>query len=124
MNRKGVTYDVGRVLGLNWRPDFDPKVVHRELEIIKDVSSVSTRTPDFCGRWPAAMAGSAPEELSATSPFIHLSLTPMEVNLTRQAHSQVGQVESRMLQYVSPSEQRHLLELLLHCAQGLGAENR
>ena len=56
--------------------------------------------------------------------IIHLTLTPMGVNLTRQAHSQVGQVESRMLQYVSPTEQRHLLELLLQCAQGLGAENR
>ncbi|MGA8302658.1 MAG: abortive infection protein [Thermoplasmata archaeon] len=37
MQRKGVCYDVGRVmLGRNWRPDFDPKVVHRELEIIKN----------------------------------------------------------------------------------------
>lgn len=36
MQRKGVCYDVGRVMmGRNWRPDFDPKVVHRELEIIK-----------------------------------------------------------------------------------------
>ena len=56
--------------------------------------------------------------------IIHLTLTPMGVTLTRQAHSQVGQVESRMLQYLSPTEQRHLLELLLHCAQGLGADNR
>jgi DNA-binding MarR family transcriptional regulator len=56
--------------------------------------------------------------------IIHLTLTPMGVNLTRQAHRQVGQVESRMLQYVSPTEQRHLLELLLQCAQGLGADNR
>jgi hypothetical protein len=37
MNRKGICYDVGRVLmGGNWRPKFDPKVVHRELEIIKN----------------------------------------------------------------------------------------
>lgn len=36
MQRKGVCYDVGRVMmGRYWRPDFDPKVVHRELEIIK-----------------------------------------------------------------------------------------
>ena len=56
--------------------------------------------------------------------IIHLTLTPMGVTLTRQAHSQVGQVESRMLQYLSPTEQRHLLELLLQCAQGLGADNR
>jgi hypothetical protein len=37
MRRKGVCYDVGRVmLGRNWRPDFDPKLVHRELEIIQN----------------------------------------------------------------------------------------
>jgi len=36
MNRKGVLYDVGRVMGVNWRPLFDPNVVHRELEIIKN----------------------------------------------------------------------------------------
>jgi len=33
---KGVTYDVGRVLGDNWRPLFEPEVVRRELTIIKD----------------------------------------------------------------------------------------
>jgi len=33
---KGVTYDVGRVLGENWRPVFEPEVVRRELTIIKD----------------------------------------------------------------------------------------
>lgn len=37
MNRKGVCYDVGRVLlGADWRPNFNPRVVHRELEIIKN----------------------------------------------------------------------------------------
>jgi len=37
LNRKGVCYDVGRVLnGGNWRPKFDPKQVQRELGIIKD----------------------------------------------------------------------------------------
>ena len=36
MNRKGVCYDVGRVLmGADWRPNFDPWLAHRELEIIK-----------------------------------------------------------------------------------------
>jgi len=35
MNRKGVCYDVGRVMGINWRPHFEIKIVHRELEIIK-----------------------------------------------------------------------------------------
>jgi hypothetical protein len=33
---RGVSYDVGRVLGGNWRPVFDPVVVRRELEIIKE----------------------------------------------------------------------------------------
>jgi hypothetical protein len=37
LNRKGVCYDVGRVmLGGDWRPNYDPQVVHRELEIIKN----------------------------------------------------------------------------------------
>ncbi len=37
MKRKGVCYDVGRaMLGGDWRPNYNPKVVHRELEIIKN----------------------------------------------------------------------------------------
>lgn len=37
MNRKGVCYDIGRVMmGGNWRPKYDPKIIHRELEIIKN----------------------------------------------------------------------------------------
>jgi hypothetical protein len=37
LNRKGVCYDVGRVLmDGNWRPKFDPEIVRRELGIIKD----------------------------------------------------------------------------------------
>ncbi len=36
MKRKGVCYDVGRVMGGNWRPIFNPAIVHRELEIIKN----------------------------------------------------------------------------------------
>jgi hypothetical protein len=35
VNRKGVSYDVGRVMGINWRPDFNPEAVRLELEIIK-----------------------------------------------------------------------------------------
>ena len=35
MKRKGVVYDVGCVSGVNWRPDYSPALVHRELEIIK-----------------------------------------------------------------------------------------
>jgi len=37
MKRKGISYDVGRVMGIiNFRPIFDPKIVHREFEIIKN----------------------------------------------------------------------------------------
>lgn len=36
MRLKGVSYDVGRHMGFNWRPHFDPAVIHRELEIIKN----------------------------------------------------------------------------------------
>jgi hypothetical protein len=37
MNRKGVCYDVGRVLmGMDWRPMFDVGEMHRELEIVKN----------------------------------------------------------------------------------------
>ncbi len=37
MSRRGVCYDVGRVLmGQNWRPVFDAHEMHRELQIIKD----------------------------------------------------------------------------------------
>ena len=35
MHRKGVTYDVGVVMGMNWRPAFDPHDVRRELAIIR-----------------------------------------------------------------------------------------
>ena len=35
MNRRGVSYDAGRVLGMNWRPVLDPQVARRELEIIR-----------------------------------------------------------------------------------------
>src|SRR5258707_11950864 len=36
MKWKGVCYDVGRVLYGNWRKDYDPKIVHRELEILQN----------------------------------------------------------------------------------------
>jgi hypothetical protein len=36
MRIKGVNYDVGTVMGVNWRPDYDPTVVQRELKIIKN----------------------------------------------------------------------------------------
>jgi len=36
MKRRGVCYDVGSVMLVNWRPDFEPRTVHRELQIIRD----------------------------------------------------------------------------------------
>jgi hypothetical protein len=35
MKRRGVCYDVGRVMEGNWRPTFDLKIIQRELEIIE-----------------------------------------------------------------------------------------
>jgi hypothetical protein len=36
VNRKGVNYDVGSVMGFNWRPSFKPEEVRRELQIINE----------------------------------------------------------------------------------------
>ena len=36
MNRKGVCYDVGSVMGFNWRPRFSGESARRELQIIRD----------------------------------------------------------------------------------------
>jgi hypothetical protein len=58
MNRKGVLYDVGCVSGVNWRPDYTPALVHRELEIIKTglhCTAVKIRGRDI-GRVMAAAA--------------------------------------------------------------------
>jgi hypothetical protein len=45
---KGVSYDAGRVMGINWRPDFDPDIVRRELEIIGD--DLHCNAVRICGR--------------------------------------------------------------------------
>ncbi len=48
MNRRGVCYDVGRVmLGNNWRPIFNVEVAHREIEIIKN--DLHCNTIRICG---------------------------------------------------------------------------
>ena len=36
IEHKGVNYDVGTVMGINWRPDYHPQTVRRELEIIRN----------------------------------------------------------------------------------------
>lgn len=48
MNRKGICYDVGREMYGNWRPDYDPKIIHRELEIIKN--DLHCNAVRICGR--------------------------------------------------------------------------
>ncbi|MGO8692828.1 MAG: hypothetical protein ACLQMF_04055 [Rectinemataceae bacterium] len=48
MRLRGISYDVGRVMGGNWRPDFDPLVVRRELAIIRD--ELHCNAVRICGR--------------------------------------------------------------------------
>jgi hypothetical protein len=66
MNRRGVTYDVGTVYsGFGWRissrPRLDPRVVRRELEIIKkDLNCNAVR---ICGRDPDRLIAAASDAL-------------------------------------------------------------
>jgi hypothetical protein len=49
MERKGISYIASReLLGEDWRPDFNPQVVHRELEIIKN--DLYCNTVRICGK--------------------------------------------------------------------------
>jgi len=49
MNRRGVCYDAGRVMwGQDWRPEFSPGEVRRELEIIK--SDLHCNAVRICGQ--------------------------------------------------------------------------
>ena len=48
MQRRGVNYDVGRVLGGDFRPDYDPEVVGRELAIIQ--RDLHCNAVKICGR--------------------------------------------------------------------------
>jgi hypothetical protein len=61
MRLKGVSYDVGRVLGMNWRPVFDPDVVHRELAIIK--TDLHCNAVRICGRGIARLVTAAEDAL-------------------------------------------------------------
>ena len=36
MRRKGINYDVGRVMPFNWRPDYKIEIIHKEIDIIKN----------------------------------------------------------------------------------------
>jgi hypothetical protein len=64
MNRKGVCYDVGRVIaGENQRPDFDERIVARELEIIReDLHCTAVR---ICGQDVDRVVAAAEMALSA-----------------------------------------------------------
>src|ERR1039458_9925024 len=62
VNRQGVSYDVGRVLGGNWRPVFDPQVVHRELEIIK--TDLHCNAVRICGLDIARLTTAAEDALA------------------------------------------------------------
>ncbi|MFB9833077.1 hypothetical protein [Actinoallomurus acaciae] len=55
-------YDVGRVLGMQWRPEFDPRVVHRELEIIK--TDLHCNAVRVCGRDIGRLMTTAEDALS------------------------------------------------------------
>ena len=57
VQRRGVSYDVGRVLGLNWRPDFDAAVVRRELQIIRD--DLRCNAVRICGKEIARLVTAA-----------------------------------------------------------------
>jgi hypothetical protein len=62
MKRKGVCYDVGRVmLGEDGRPTFDPHMVHRELEIIK--SDLHCNAVRICGQDIGRLAVAAEDAL-------------------------------------------------------------
>jgi len=43
-----VSYDIGRTLGINWRPSFDPEIIRGELKIIRD--DLHCNAVRICGR--------------------------------------------------------------------------
>lgn len=57
MRRKGVLYDAGRVTGVNWRPDYRPALVRRELEIIK--TGLHCNAARICARNTGRLAAAA-----------------------------------------------------------------
>jgi hypothetical protein len=58
--RKGVLYDVGRTLdalGGDWRPDYSPQLMRRELDIIR--TDLHCNAVRICGRDPGRVLGAA-----------------------------------------------------------------
>lgn len=53
LRQRGVVYDVGRAMGalsINWRPDYSPARMRRELEVIRD--DLHANAVRLCGRDP------------------------------------------------------------------------
>jgi hypothetical protein len=58
---RGVVYDVGRVMGVNWRPDYEPGLVRRELTIIRD--DLHCNAVRIVGRDPGRLTAAAGDAL-------------------------------------------------------------
>lgn len=62
MNRRGVCYDVGRVMwGQDWRPEFSPNEARRELQIIRD--DLHCNAVRICGQDPDRLSAAGREAL-------------------------------------------------------------
>lgn len=65
LRQYGVLYDVGRTMSarsMNWRPDYTPALVRRELEIIHtDLAANAVR---LCGRDPARLLAATEHALA------------------------------------------------------------
>jgi hypothetical protein len=76
LERKGGSYDVGRVMAGNWRPEFDPKVVRGELEI----TGARTDRPTGCARAGRGEWDFYYDFLSPTAPFNEDPSLDMDLN--------------------------------------------
>jgi hypothetical protein len=65
LKQRGIVYDVGRTLSagsINWRPDYSPGLIRRELEIIRaDLHANAVR---ICGRDPGRLLHATEQALS------------------------------------------------------------
>jgi hypothetical protein len=61
MQRRGVCYDVGRYLYGDWRKDYNPQTVHRELEIIRD--DLHCNAVRICGKDLGRLAAASDDAL-------------------------------------------------------------
>lgn len=73
MNRTGILYDVGQVMGVNWHPHSDPKVVHRERSVLKNdlhCTAVKLCGLDIPRLMLAAEEALAPGDDGLASPYL------------------------------------------------------